>query len=323
MSERIPVTVLSGFLGAGKTTTLRALLTEDASRCPAVIVNEAGEIGLDGALLTDGADALVELTDGCVCCSVLDDFGDAVRSVLERQPGVLYVETSGLAAPAPVAHALLGPALAPLLRLERVVVVASASQLARQLAADDLCAEQLAFADVVVLSRAQSCDEPTLRQARELVRAHSNAPLLETERGVLVSDSAAGGLLGALTETRRRARLGVSGPAGAHDHTHDDSVRALSFQLDGEVVAERLEPWLAALSLVLGDQLLRVKGVLAVPGVERRMVVQGVLDAFDLELGEPWSDGELRRCELTFIGRGLHGPSLQQAFESCRATAQR
>lgn len=321
MDAPIPVTVVTGFLGAGKSTLverwLRALPRGEA----AVIVNERGEIGIDGALLASHVARLREITGGCVCCATRAELAAALAELAESTPAPrrILVETSGAASPAGVIRALRGGSAAGRLRLDGVVTVVDATRPERALGFD-LAIEQLGFADVVVLSHADRCPMGDLDALeRDLAPRAPGAVMARARRGRV--DDAQGSELGlpellALREGVLRVLPQGEAP-GAH---HPFEVVSLS--LDGELDEARFGDWVEEALGAVEARLLRVKGILAMEGLEARVILQGVGEAIEVALGQPWGDAE-RTSRLVVIGLGLDAPALEAGFKACAAQTKR
>ena len=333
---RIPVTVLTGFLGAGKTTLLNRLLRDAGGRRYAVIVNEYGELGIDGSLVVGAEEEVYELNNGCVCCKLR---GDLIRvaSNLVRRPGGfdgILIETSGLADPAPIVQTFqLDDLLRQHTRLDSVICVADARHLAAQLRQPRESPEagaQLAQADLVLLNKADLADAATLAAAEAAVQQiNPGAELRHSVHG----DTALASLLdrGAFDIARLRlpaARLGAAAtgpaphryaPVNAGRHRSDLASVSLSFERPLE--RSRFLPWLQRLVAERGADLLRAKGIIAFDGEARRYVFQAVHMTVDSGLDRAWGADEPRESRLVFIGRGLSADDLRDELTHCLADA--
>ena len=301
MSERIPVTVVTGFLGAGKTTLIRHLLENAGGRRIALVVNEFGDLGFDGSLIAGCVDPacadddVVELTNGCLCCTVADDFLPAMEKLIDRPepPDHIVIETSGLALPQPLLTAFGWPTVKPRVTVDGVVAVVDARAVASGLFAPDpdlvdaqrradealdhespleeLFEDQLRAADLVVLTK---CDligaeeDATVRAAVE-TETRANVPVVVAEHGRIAPSVVIG--LGADAEDDAAARAGHHGPGEEHDHDDFDSL-VLSPPPFASVEAARA----AAEELLAVPGVLRVKGRLGIGGRPAPLVVQGV-----------------------------------------------
>ena len=313
---RVPVTILTGFLGAGKTTLLNRILSEQHGLRIAVIVNEFGELGIDHQLIVSTDESVVEMSNGCLCCTVRSDLIEALGRILGqgRACDRVIIETTGLADPGPVIQSfLLDAGLKRETELDAIVTVVDAKHIAAHWDAPE-AEEQIAFADVIVLNKLDLVRPSELEQVERRIRAlNPLARLLRTSYGVLPKASVLG--LSAFDLSRV---LKVD-PALLEDvpHEHDTSVEALCLNLPGTIDDRLLNRWLMALVAERGQDIFRLKGILNVNDERRRFVVQGVHMVLDGRPGPPWQDGETRTNQLVLIGRRLDRAELERGFRDC------
>src|SRR5690349_6511251 len=310
---RIPVTVVTGFLGAGKTTLIRELLATPEGANTALVINEYGEVGIDHALLRASSDATVLLGNGCVCCAVRTDLQESLRTLFaDRARGAVpsfqrvVIETSGLADPGPVLQTFASDrALGEAFHLQALVTVVDAPGGAGNLARAPEARQQVALADRIVLSKTDRADPAIVAALTTRVRELTAAPLATAAHGVI----APGFLLDEALDLAAR-------PVAEHDHAHAHSHGIDSFAV---FFAAPL-PWpvfeqaMAVLTALRGPDLLRVKGLVAVAGCRGPVVVQAVQHVAHrpVEL-EDWPDAD-RRSRLVFITRNLPRGAVEALF---------
>lgn len=319
--HKIPVTIVTGFLGAGKTTLVNHLLAQCGDAYIGIIVNEFGEVGIDGELVVADEQPMIEITNGCICCTVRKDLSAAVAEMLRRADRPidrLIIETSGLADPAPVLQTFLAdPDLLQRVELESVVTVADAHHLLIHVD-DDILREQIAFADVIVLNKTETANQRELERLEQALRGlNPAAHLIRTQRAQVPAAE----LLG----TRRFSLPNVLAIEpdllldGAHDHEHDMSIQSCCVEADAPLDPVRFNRWVNQTALREGAQLLRSKGVLHLRGEARQFHVHSVHMLLDARPGRRWRPDEPRRSRMVFIGRALSADVLREGFLDCIA----
>ncbi|UOA28682.1 cobalamin biosynthesis protein CobW [Pseudosulfitobacter sp. DSM 107133] len=322
---KIPVTIVTGFLGAGKTTLIRHLMQNHGGKRLAVLVNEFGTAGVDGDILKTCADEncpaenIVELANGCICCTVADDFIPTIEALmaLPRTPDHILIETSGLALPKPLLKAFEWPAIRSRITVDGVIALADAEAVAKGQFAPDLDAvqaqreadqsldhetplsevfeDQIACADIVLLSKADLAGPEGVAAARRVIEAESprKLPILAMTDGVIDPRVVLG--LGAAAENDLDAR--PSHHDGHDDHEHDDFE---SIVIDMGEVADVAALEAAILRLAREHNILRIKGYVAVAGKPMRLLVQAVCERLRSQFDRPWGDAP-RRSQLVVI----------------------
>ncbi len=318
----IPVTILTGFLGSGKTTLLNRILQEQHGKRIAVIENEFGEAGIDNELLVqDGDEQIVEMNNGCICCTVR---GDLVRILGElhdkRAGGTLafdrvIIETTGLADPAPVAQTFfIDERIASQYLLDAIVTLVDAVHAPAQLDAHHEAQEQVGFADRILLSKTDlvSEDDAAALQQR-LRRMNPRAPIEATHFGDAPIDQlldVRGFDLNAILEIEPAFLTDVT-------HEHDDDVSSLVFRADRPFDGDRLSEFFHTLLRIYGPQLMRYKGVVHIDGVRQRVIIQGVHMLMSNDYGKTWRKDEARDSRIVFIGKDLPRELLAGGLEDC------
>ncbi|MDH5556413.1 MAG: GTP-binding protein [Alphaproteobacteria bacterium] len=330
--ERIPVTVLTGYLGAGKTTLLNRILSEDHGRRYAVIVNEFGEIGIDGDLVLNSSEELFEMNNGCICCTVRGDLVRTLHGLLAKREDfdAIIIETTGLADPGPVAQTFfMDRALQSKAFLDSVTVLVDARHIAPRLADSREAAEQVAFADVIVLNKTDLVSEGELMEVEaRLRRLNPHAPIHRSIRAGVALDKVLG--RGGFVLDRITAPEAACDEPGhvhgehcghdhAHDHVHDSDITSVSLASETPMAAAQIGKWLEKLLTEQGQDILRAKGIIDVAGDDRRLVFQAVHMMLEGDFQRLWKPGERRRSVLVFIGRNLNEAALRAGFEACAA----
>ena len=322
---KIPVTVITGFLGSGKTTLIRHLMANPQGKRLAVLVNEFGDVGVDGDILKSCADEscpvenIIELANGCICCTVADEFIPTIEALLAlpTRPDHILIETSGLALPKPLLKAFDWPDIRSRITVDGVITVADAEAVAAGRFAPDLAAvaaqrladgaidhetplsevfeDQIACADIVLLSKADLVSAAVLRAARAVVEAEAprRLPILEMTEGRIDPRVILG--LGAAAEDDLAARPSHHDGEEAHDHEDFASVVIdLPEQADVEALTARV------VSLARDHAILRIKGYIAVPDKPMRLLLQAVGERVRTQFDRPWGS-EARRSRLVVI----------------------
>ncbi len=343
----IPATILTGFLGSGKTTLLKRVLTEAHGQKIAVIENEFGAENIDNEILVqDSTEQIIQLNNGCVCCSIREDLRTTLADLAEkRRKGELsfdrvVIETTGLADPGPVAQTFfMDDEIAESYLLDSILTLVDAVHGQQQLDDRQEARMQVGFADQIFFSKADLVDEAALDALAHRVR-HMNprAPHSRVNFGEVpiakVFD---------LKGFNLNAKLDIDPDflkAEAHDHkhghedhdhvhdehcdhphhhAHDDDVKSFVFRSDKALNPARLEDFLGSIVQVYGPKMLRYKGVLHMKGTDRKVIFQGVHQLMGSDLGPKWMPGEKKTSKMVFIGIDLPQDIFLQGLQGCVA----
>ncbi|WP_420472910.1 CobW family GTP-binding protein [Noviherbaspirillum sp. ST9] len=339
----VPATILTGFLGAGKTTLLNRILREPHGHRIAVIENEFGEENIDNEILVqDSNEQIVEMSNGCICCTVRGDLIVALGALAQkRNDGELdfdhvVIETTGLANPGPVAQTFfMDDEVATSYMLDAVITVVDAKHAMMQLDEHEEAQRQVGFADRLLLSKTDQVgsDEVETLSVR-LRRVNPRAPISKVDFGkIAISEvlDLRGFNLNDKIEidpdflAEEEHEHHECGEHCGHDHhhhghkhsNHTDDIAAFVFRSDRPFDTARLDEFLGSIVQVFGPRMLRYKGVLWMDGADRKVVFQGVHQSMGTDIGAKWADGEARGSKMVFIGKNLPKETFISGLEQC------
>ena len=348
-SQRLPVSVLTGFLGSGKTTVLNHLIQQPALSRTLVLINEFGEIGLDHDLVTHSKDdVVIEMSNGCLCCTIRSDLAKTLRDAPGRfaRGGKLWfdrvvIETTGLADPAPILHTLMTePAVAQRYRLDGVISTVDAVNGGGTLDRHIEPVKQAAMADRLLITKADLVDLDALRRLQDRLRAlNPAAPQIIAENGAvdptLLFDA---GLYNPKTKSLDVQNwLKAEAYAEQHDHEHetaghghtcelndvnrhDAHIKAVCLTVDEPVDSDAFDLWLESMLLFRGADLLRIKGIINVVDLDGPVVIHGVQHTFHPSVMLKEWPSEDRRSRIVFITRDIDEAVLRDTLRIFNAT---
>jgi len=320
----IPVTILTGFLGAGKTTLLNRILRENHGEKIAVIENEFGEEGVDNEILADTKEQIVEMNNGCICCTVRGDLIRILNSLYKRRARGEFnftrviIETTGMADPAPVAQTFFADEkVNERYLLDAVVTVVDAKHGLTQLKDFSEAQQQVAFADRLLVSKTDvTAEEETQKLMERLRKLNVRAPIKKVNFGETpIQDllDIRGFNLNAILEIQPDFLT-------SDDHEHHDEVHSFVIKSEKPLDVRKVDRYIGSLINLYGEQMLRYKGILYIKGEPRRVVFQGVHMMAGFDFASEWPDDAKKESTIVFIGRKLPEPLFRELFEDCIAT---
>jgi G3E family GTPase len=333
--NKASVIVVTGFLGAGKTTLLNRILTANHGRRIAVIVNEFGEVGIDHHLLISSDQEVIQMNNGCICCTVRGDLLRSLFELLEHRSrfDTVIVETTGLAEPAPVAESLYADErIRREFTLHGVVTVVDAKHVAAQLEESGESCEQIAFADLIVLNKTDLVAADEIDRIEAQIRELNKIARIVRTRNSELDLELVLALESADLEQKIDAAVLAHGHDGGHAHDHEKfhhhdhlqrrhnhlaNIMTVCIAEAGDLDGMKLSLWLRSLIAEFGAKLLRAKGILNLRGDPDQFLFQGVRMDFEGRPSRPWSQGEERVNRLVFIGRDLDQNRIADGFRGC------
>lgn len=347
LKPKIPTTVITGFLGSGKTTMLKSILQNAGDRRIALVINEFGEFGVDKAII-DGCgiencseNDVIELKNGCICCTVADEFIPTMTNILEwpQRPDHIIIETSGLALPQPLIAAFNWPEIATELTVDGVIAVIDSAAVADGRFADnpekiraqglndnalehenslaELFEDQICAADMIVLNKTDLIDDSKLQQIRTMILEHHQRkpPIVETTFGNIPIEILLGlGANSAANASTRQVYHNVHHDSENHDHDHQ---AFKSFGVPLGPIADHLTFIKMLKDIISNHDILRLKGFIYVSGKPFRLVLQAVGERINCYFDRPWGENEQRSSQLIVIG--LNGLDEQTIINEIRA----
>jgi G3E family GTPase len=317
LSEKLPVTVVTGFLGSGKTTLINKILSEDHGRKIAVIVNEFGEVSIDGQLIqkSDEED-LIEFNNGCLCCTVRGDLIETIDKLKKQSElDAILIETTGLADPAPVASSFfLADELSSETKIDSFVAMADAVNLEESLQSNEEAQEQIAFADIILLNKTDLVDEEQLQRVENRIRNLNKAAVIHRTSFSNIGLEKVFGV-GAF---ELDAKLDVD-PTFLDDleHEHDDAVGSFVIRETRPLDINKFMMWITDLLQEQGGELYRSKGIFYARGFKEKVLFQSVRMLTSMEPTDLWESDDKKMTEYVVIGKNLDEEQFRQGFKDC------
>ena len=320
-SNMVPVTILTGFLGSGKTTLLNRILKEDHGQRIAVIENEFGESGVDSEIIEKSEEQIIEMNNGCICCTVRGDLIRILGSLKEkRDQGTLkfdrvVIETTGMADPGPVAQTFFtDEEIGNYYLLDSIITLVDAKHAPKQLDEFHEAQEQVGFADRILMSKTDLVsEEDAAKLSSRLKRMNPRAPIKKVNFGNAPLNEVLdirGFNLNAILELDPEFLTSIA-------HEHHDEVESFVFKADKPFDGTKLENFLSGMIQMYGPDLLRYKGILWMKGKKERVVFQGVHMMMGGDMGKPWAKNEKKSSLLVFIGKKLPRDLFIAGLEEC------
>ena len=314
--NQLPVTLLAGFLGSGKTTLLNYILKQNHGKRIAVIENEFGEIGIDSEFVIGADEDIFEMSNGCICCSIRGDLIETLNRLLERQQKFNYIliESTGLASSGPIAQAfLIEDEISKSLFLDGIVTLIDAKHISNNLNEQEVVWEQIAFANVILLNKADLVTEPEMEKLeKQMHQINPTAKVCKTTNAVIDLDQILD--IGGFDLKIELETVTFN----MHHHETDEAISSVSLSFPGHVDPDRLNLWLQMLLIQEGMNVFRAKGILNVEGSSERYLFQSVYMMFEGRFDKPWgSNSPLNK--MVFIGQNLNPQRLEESLKNFTA----
>ena len=314
--NHLPVTLLAGFLGSGKTTLLNYILKQNHGKRIAVIENEFGEIGIDSEFVIGADEDIFEMSNGCICCSIRGDLIETLNRLLERQQKFNYIliESTGLASSGPIAQAfLIEDEISKSLFLDGIVTLIDAKHISNNLNEQEVVWEQIAFANVILLNKADLVTEPEMEKLeKQMHQINPTAKVCKTTNAVIDLDQILD--IGGFDLKIELETVTFN----THHHETDEAISSVSLSFPGHVDPDRLNLWLQMLLIQEGMNVFRAKGILNVEGSSERYLFQSVYMMFEGRFDKPWgSNSPLNK--MVFIGQNLNPQRLEESLKNFTA----
>ena len=317
--QKTPVTILSGFLGAGKTTLLNRILTEQHGKQYAVIINEFAEEGIDNDLIINADEKILEMSNGCICCSIRSDLILNLNNLFERSDkfDAVIIETTGLADPSSIIQIFnSNHSIGSYAYIDAIVSVVDGLHFDSQLFEYREITEQIAFSDVILINKIDLMDAVKIKSVVErVIKINPQAKLIKTVLCAAPLNELIG--IGAFTFDHI-LNLDQKDMTTNLKHAHSDSIKSVSLISEIPIDLDKFQSWFGELLRTRGQDILRSKGVIDFVGLDERYVFQGVNKIMDAAPMGAWPDEDKRYSRMVFIGRNLDALDLKEGFKNCQ-----
>lgn len=314
--NKIPVFIITGFLGAGKTTFINHFIKTQPTKKILVIENEVGKANIDGALIVQSAVDVKELTAGCLCCDLNEKLYDLLYDLAQRKDefDMLVIETTGIADPSSVAETIwTGGFMDKTYDLKATICVADAQNMEDALDKTDEARRQLTFADIVLLNKCDHLTSEHLNNIQHLIQnIHPGIPILTGNEG----NFSAEGIMKLSTQNISNKSEILDNIAKDFKHKHQ-GINTFTLTFDRPFEYRQLRHTLMLLLNINKHQIYRIKGIIDVPDMKEKVVLQSVFKSFRMEEGSEWKDYEIRKSTIVFIGHDVEKESIERVFKQC------
>lgn len=313
MENKIPVYIITGFLGAGKTTFLNHFIKSYAEKRLLVIENEVGKINIDGALIADGVEDIKELTAGCLCCDLNTQLYDMLYELGQKSHtfDILVIETTGIADPASVAETLrMGAYMEKTFDLVQVICLVDAGNIKEALEVSEDARRQIVFSDIVLLNKCDKVDNQSVSEIKMLISGiHPDIAIISGSYGAFnVNDMAK---YGGHTD-HKEEKLALISEEYIHKHK---GLNTFTLTFDRPFDFRHLRHTLMLLLHINKEQIYRIKGIIDVPDLENRLILQSVFKSYRFTNGSDWKKDEVRQSKIVFIGNQVEKQSIERLFK--------
>ena len=310
------VIVLTGFLGSGKTTLLNAILKVNPGKRYAIIENEVGEIGIDGELIIKNSDSFTELSNGCICCSLNDNFTDTLRNLSKRSDwDELIIEATGVAHPGGIiAPFKQFPWMSKYFNLPDVICIADAQNIEEQLKISDTAPKQLAYGDKVYISKSDLVDAERVEEIKHVVQKFNPfAQFYYSNQDNLVQN-----ILKPVSSNKPVISIGNVVKPSAESETEHDMFESVALEFDYPIDENKLFSRLYTFLMVQAFNVYRLKGIFHDSRKDHKLIIQSVMKSLFIDDGEEWEEEEPKVSKFVFIGKGLKPKGFEKMIRDCR-----